>query len=55
MTPRGTEVIEGQNLDRHLAAEARVAGRVDDPHPAVAEFGKDVVRAEGGAWSQRHG
>ncbi len=32
-----------------LALQARVLGRVDDPHPAVAEFGADGVRAEGRA------
>ncbi len=36
----------GRSLDRHLAVEARVLGRVDDPHAAVAEFGADRVRAE---------
>ena len=30
-------------------------GRVDDPHAAVAEFGADRVRAEGGAWAEGHG
>ncbi len=37
-----------------LAVEARVPGRVDDPHPAVAEFGGDGVRAEGGTWREGH-
>ncbi len=37
-----------------LALQARVAGRVDDPHAAVAQFGADGVRAEGGAWDEGH-
>ena len=36
-----------QDLDRHLAVQARVVARVDDPHPAAAELGADRVRAEG--------
>ena len=39
----------------HLALQARIAGRVDDPHPAVAEFGEDRIRAEGGTWGEGHG
>ena len=27
-----------------LALQPRVLGRVDDPHPAVAEFGSDGIR-----------
>ena len=30
-------------------------GRVDDAHAAVAEFGGDGVRTEGGAWREGHG
>ena len=44
-----------QDCDRHLAVQARVVGRVDDPHPAVAEFGAEGVRAEGGAWGEGRG
>ncbi len=40
--------IGWEDFDRHLAVEARVVGGVDDPHAAVAEFGEDRVRAEGG-------
>ena len=47
--------IRRQELDGDLALQARVVGGVDDPHPAVAEFGGDGVRAERGAGSQRHG
>ena len=44
-----------QDLDGHLALQARVVGRVHHPHAAVAEFGADRVRAEGGAWGEGHG
>ncbi len=47
--------IGRQDLDRHLAVEARVVGRVDDPHSAAADLGADRVRAEGGAWDEEHG
>ena len=47
--------IGRQDLDRHLAAEARVVRRVDDPHAAVTEFGGDGVRTERGTWGQGHG
>ncbi len=47
--------IRRQQLDGHLALQARVEGGVDDPHAAVAEFGADGVRAEGGAWAEGHG
>ena len=46
--------IGREDLDRHLALEARVVGRVDDPHAAAAELGADRVRAEGGAWGEGH-
>ena len=46
--------VRREDLDRHLALQARVLGRVDDPHAAVAEFGADRVRAEGGAWGEGH-
>ncbi len=38
-----------------LALQARVVRGVDDPHAAVAEFGADGVRAEGGAEVEGHG
>ena len=47
--------IGRQDFDRHLTVKARVVGRVDDPHAAVAEFGEDRVRAERGAWGEWHG
>ena len=40
----------GRPLDGHVALQAWVMGRVDDPHAAVAEFG----RTEGSAWFERH-
>ena len=36
------------------ALQARVLGRVDDPHATVAEVGGDGVRAEGGACGEGH-
>ena len=45
----------GQDLDRDLAAEPRVFGAVDLAHSARAERREDLVRAETGAVSQRHG
>ena len=39
--------IGRQDFDRHLAVEARIVGRVDDPHAAVAEFAADRVRGRG--------
>ena len=47
--------IRRTDLDRHLAVEARVLGRVDDPYAAVAEFGEDRVRAEDGTRAEGHG
>ena len=46
--------VRREELDGHLALQARVLGRVDDPHAAVAEFGADRVRAEGGTWREGH-
>ena len=39
----------GQDFQRHVAVELRVAGAVDLPHPACANLGGDLIRAEGGA------
>ena len=47
--------VRREELDGDLALQARILGRVDDAHPAVAEFGADRIRAERGTWSQRHG
>ena len=47
--------VRREELDGHLALPARVLGRVHHPHAAVAEFGADGVRAEGGAWAEGHG
>jgi hypothetical protein len=41
----------GQDLDRHVAIEARVAGLVDFAHAACAEGGLDFVRAELRIWN----
>ena len=40
------DALGGQDLDRDLAAEARVAGAVDLAHPAGAERGEHLVRPE---------
>ncbi len=47
--------IRREELDGDLALQARVLGRVDDPHAAVAEFGADRIRAERGTWREGHG
>ena len=47
--------VRREELDGDLALQARVLGRVDDPHAAVAELGADRRRAEGGAWGEGHG
>ena len=39
----------GQDLDRYLASEPRVARAIDLPHPAGAERGDDFVGAEASA------
>ncbi len=44
----------GEDLDRDLALQLRVGGAVDDPHPALAERGGDLVGPEAGAGSERH-
>ena len=35
-----------QDLDRHLALEARVGGAIDLAHPALTQLGGDLVGAE---------
>ena len=47
--------VLGQDLDRHVALEAGVAGAVDLPHPAGAERRDDLVRAEAVAGREAHG
>ena len=47
--------LGGQHLDRHLAAEARVAGAVHLAHAARAEGPEDLVRAELRPGSEAHG
>ena len=46
--------IGRQDLDRHLAVEARVVRGVDDAHAAVAKFGAEGVRTDGGAGGPGH-
>ena len=43
-----------QDLDRDGPVEARVARLVDLAHPARADEGADLVRAEQGTRSNRH-
>jgi hypothetical protein len=47
--PLAIAVIVGQRRPQHLqgdhAPEPQVLGAVDDPHPALPEFGVDAVRA----------
>ena len=45
----------GQHLDGDGAIQPRVGGLVDLAHPAGAEGGVDLVRAEGGAGAKGHG
>ena len=45
----------GQDLDRDVAAEPRVARAIDLAHAAGAESDKDLVDAEAKTASQRHG
>ena len=42
----GRRQARRQDLDRDLAAEARVAGAIDLAHAARAERGEDLVGAE---------
>ncbi len=44
----------GEDLDRDVAAEARVLGAVDLPHAAGADGGEDLVGAEAGAGGEGH-
>ena len=46
--------VRHEELDGDLALQARVLGRVDDAHAAVAEFDADCVRAERSAWGEGH-
>ena len=45
----------GQDLDRDIAIEARVAGAVDLTHPPGADRSDDLVGAEAGAGCEWHG
>ena len=44
----------GQDLDRDVAIELRVARAVDLAHPARAEGGENLVRSEASAGRKRH-
>ncbi|MBK9376637.1 MAG: hypothetical protein IPN03_23695 [Holophagales bacterium] len=44
----------GEDLDRDLAPQLRIGRPVDDPHPALAERGGDLVGADAGAGDERH-
>src|SRR5207253_10333841 len=44
-----------QHLDRDVAADARVAGAIDDAHRAFAEQGDDFVAIEADTGGERHG
>ena len=45
----------GQNLDRHVAPEARVLGAIHHAHAALADNSSDLVRAQDRVRLQRHG
>ena len=44
----------GQGLDRHLAAEPRIASAIDLAHPAGADWRDDFVRSEPGSGGNSH-
>ncbi len=50
---RGGEV-RGQELERHVPAEPRVAGAIDLAHATRAQGDEDLVGAETGARCERH-
>ncbi len=41
-----------QDFDGYLAIEGRVSGPIHLPHPALADLGGDLIRAEAGAGSE---
>jgi len=47
----GCDAPRGQDLDRHLAAEAGVGGAIDRTDVPVTDLRDDVADAEAGAWS----
>ena len=51
---RSPASLLGQDLDRDLAAQPRVARPVDLAHPARAERGEDLVRPEPCSGGERH-
>ena len=44
--------VLGEDFDGNRAVEAGVAGFVHLPHPAHADLGSDLIRAEAGARSE---
>jgi hypothetical protein len=49
------DTLRGDDLDRHFAAEARVAGAVDLAHASGAEGREHLVGPEPRAGPERHG
>jgi hypothetical protein len=43
-----------QDLDRDFASELRVGRSINLAHPAGADLGGHLVRAEPGTWLERH-
>ncbi len=48
------EELLGEDLDRHVPLELRVAGPVNLPHSPRAERGEDLPGTETGAGGERH-
>ncbi|MCZ6918503.1 MAG: hypothetical protein O7I93_17140, partial [Gemmatimonadetes bacterium] len=51
---RVSSELRRQHLHRHLAFQLRVGGPIHLPHPAHADLGGDLLRADAGAGGQRH-
>jgi hypothetical protein len=45
----------GNDLERHVTTECRVAGSIDLAHTALADEGDDFIRTESSAGCERHG
>jgi hypothetical protein len=43
-----------QDFERDVAVQPGIAGAVDLPHSAFAQFGQDFVRADSRPWGQGH-
>ena len=46
--------VADPDCDGDVAIQAPIVGLVDDAHPAAAKLRDDLIRPEGGAWSQGH-